>query len=121
MNVNVVETLEVVVRVSLLVIVVFAVAAGLLSVITDSYHPCKLRKVEIFLDGIGLRESLGTLMNLLLLMLLRSHLPPSLLLTIRVTRKVLQKIRNVVTGKVKGIGRRNGANAMQEKGSLHCL
>lgn len=59
-----------------------------------SYYPSKLSKVEIFLNGIGSRESLGTVMNLLLLMLLRSHLPASLRLIVRVTSKLLQKIKN---------------------------
>lgn len=46
---------------------------------------------SVYADG---WESLGTLMNLLLLMLLMSHLPASLRLIVRVTSKVLQKIKN---------------------------
>lgn len=60
-------------------------------------------------------------MKLSSLMSLRNHLLPSQHLHVRDTRKVVPQIRTLETGKVKGIGRRNGGKPMLEKGSLHFL
>jgi hypothetical protein len=73
----------------------------------------------MFLDVIGLRGSHGTQTKLLLLMLPRRPHHPSLHLMIRAIKKVVQQIRTVVAGKVRGNGRRTGEKPMQGKGSQH--
>lgn len=75
---------------------------------------------RIVIDA-GLRESLGTMMKLSLLMWQRNHLPPSLHLVVWAIRKVVALIRTWEAGKDKGTGRRTGAKPMLEKGSLHFL
>lgn len=72
----------------------------------------------LIFDDAGLRESHGTVMKLLLLMLLRSQLPRSLHLLLLVIRKRNLQIRNVGAGKVKGNGKRSGVKPMLEKDNL---
>lgn len=58
------------------------------------------------------------MMKPLLHTLLRSRLPLNLCLRILATRKGTLQIRNVVAGKVKGIGKRTGAKPILEKENL---
>lgn len=81
------------------------------------FHP---RKVTSFLIITGLKGSLGTLMKLSLLMLLRNRLPQNPL-SVWAAQKVVPQIRIVIAGKVKVIGRRIGEKPMQERGSLLSL
>lgn len=75
----------------------------------------------IILLMIGLRESLGILMKLLLPMLLRNQFHPSLHLLLSVTKRGILLIRILVAGKDKETGRRTGGKPMLERGNLRCL
>lgn len=85
----------------------------LLISLPDSHTQCAL----IF-DNAGLREYRGTTMKLLLLMSLRNRLPRSLHLLLLVIRKIILQKKTVVSGKVKGTGKRSGGKPMLEKDNL---
>lgn len=68
---------------------------------------------------IGLKASLGILMKLLLLILLRNQFHQNLYLLPSVIKRGILQIRILVAGKDKETGRRTGERPMQEKGSLH--
>lgn len=83
----------------------------------------KLVALELIIEKnasafLGLRASLGTMMKLSLLMLLKNHLHLSPPLMVLATKKELLT-RTVGSGKVKEIGKKIGVKPTPGKGNLH--